>query len=102
MRVKINRRYATVEDTAKALGVPRDRAIELTRLFDSYGQLKKSGLSVSRALRAARERVSAADTFIVDVAGRNGSGKSSNVNGTKNLPASKKKRSRAKVSKKTR
>jgi hypothetical protein len=34
MKVKINARFATVEDTAKALGVPLSRARKLARLVD--------------------------------------------------------------------
>jgi hypothetical protein len=34
MKVKINARFATVEDTAKALGVPLGRARKLARLVD--------------------------------------------------------------------
>ena len=41
MKVKINARFATVEDTAKALGVPLGRARKLARLVISVPLQKR-------------------------------------------------------------
>jgi hypothetical protein len=50
-KIKIHARFATPEDTARALGVPVRRARKLIKLIDSYRSLKKAGLSDKKALR---------------------------------------------------
>jgi hypothetical protein len=53
MKVKINARFATAEDTARALGVPLGRARKLARLVDSYSLFKRTGRSNSNAAQTA-------------------------------------------------
>ena len=50
-KIKIHARFATLEDTARALGVPMRRARKLVKLIDSYRSFKKAGLSDKKALR---------------------------------------------------
>ena len=50
-KIKIHARFATPEDTARALGVPMRRVRKLIKLIDSYRSLKKAGLSDKKALR---------------------------------------------------
>jgi hypothetical protein len=42
---KMNARFATTEDTARALGVPLSRARKLAKLVDSYRSFKSAGIS---------------------------------------------------------
>jgi len=103
-KIKIHARFATLEDTAKALGVPMRRARKLVKLFDSYRSFKKAGLSDKKALRELDKSSSFREA---PSASRNGSrprSKSGSLrkNATPKAYASGKKQTRAKLSKASR
>ena len=65
MSVKIDTPFATVEDTAKALGVPRRRMLRLIRLLDETrsakfaardGKRRAGGAAVSPRKRRTRAK----------------------------------------------
>jgi hypothetical protein len=103
-KVKIHARFATLEDTAKALGVPMRHARKLLKLIDSYRSLKKAGLSNKKALRELDKPSSFKN---VPAVSRNGSRPRSKSGPMKRKTAqehfvSGKKRARAKASKASR
>ncbi|MGA7915953.1 MAG: hypothetical protein WCA00_12010 [Candidatus Acidiferrales bacterium] len=100
MGVKINARFATVEDTAEALGVPMRRVRELTKFVDTFRDLKKAGLSNRKALRALKKGT-AVDILAVSKNGsemHESSGPLKRKSAKKTF-ASRKRRTRAKASK---
>jgi hypothetical protein len=104
MRVEINARFATVEDTAKALGVPIKRPRRLVKLADSYRRFKEAGLSTAKALRFAKQESSPNIASVVstrDSKFRVSSGPLQQKS-AKKVSASGKRRTRAKVSKASR
>jgi hypothetical protein len=103
-KIKIHARFATLEDTAKALGVPMRRARKLVKLIDSYRSFKKAGLSDKKALLELDKSSSFKDARS---ASGNGSGPRSKSgplrkNTAPKAYASGKKRTRAKLSKASR
>lgn len=104
MRVKIHARFATVEDTARALGVPLRRARKLLKLVDSYSRFREAGFSKSKALRAIDNPPSSIEA---SSASKNGS-RPKVISGplrrktAKKANASGKKRTRAKAAKASR
>ena len=104
MRVKIHARFATLEDTARTLGVPMRRARKLLKLIDSYRSLKKAGLSDRKALQELDKTSSSRN---VPAVSSNGSRPRSKSGALKRKTAqehfvSGKKRARAKASKASR
>jgi hypothetical protein len=103
MRVKVNARFATAEDTAQALGVPRRRVRELRELVSRFRDLKKAGLSTPKALRVL-ENGSSIETSAASKNGfkiRVGSSPLKRKS-AKKVSASRKRRTRAKDSKASR
>lgn len=103
-KIKIHARFATPEDTARALGVPMRRVRKLIKLIDSYRSLKKAGLSDKKALRRLNKTSAFKNAPPIS---RNGSRQQSESGPQKRKTAqlrfsSRKKRARAKVSKASR
>jgi hypothetical protein len=103
-KIKIHARFATPEDTARALGVPMRRVRKLIKLIDSYRSLKKAGLSDKKALRKL-DKTSAFEN--VPAISRNGSRQQSESGPLKRKTAQRrfgsgKKRARVKISKASR
>lgn len=103
-KIKIHARFATLEDTARTLGVPMRRARRLLKLIDSFRNLKKAGFSDKKALQELDNSSSFKHAAVVS---RNGSRPRSKSGPLKRKAAqqhfvSGKKRARAKASKASR
>ena len=103
MKVKINARFATVEDTAKALGVPLSRARKLARLVDP-SRYRNRSVTVHSKVSQKHDWTS---LMAASVERKNGSrphAKSGPLKRktAKKTDASRKRRTRAKVSKASR
>jgi hypothetical protein len=103
MKVKINARFATVEDTAKALGVPLARARKLARLVDPSRYRNRSATVDSKV----SQRHDWTSLTATSLERKNGSGPHAKSGllkrrTRKKTDASRKRRTRAKVSKASR
>ena len=103
MRAKINARFATVEDAAKALGVPLSRARKLARLVDPSRYVNRSVIVDSKV----SQKLDGTSLMAASVERKNGSrphAKSGPLKrrAAKKTDASRKRRTRAKASKASR
>jgi hypothetical protein len=103
MKVKINARFATVEDTAKALGVPLSRARKLARLVDP-SRYRNRSVTVDSKVSQTHDWASFAAASIERKNGSRPHAKSGSPKRKtpKKTDASRKRRTRAKISKASR
>src|SRR5271156_1066256 len=104
MKVKIHARFATPEDTARALGGQLSRARKLAKLVDSYRLFKQTDLSNPKSARSGEKVSFPAKT---SAASKNGSRARTSAGQLKRKTATKahasgKSQTRAKVSKASR